>query len=319
MGHPESNESRSDVKFSVETWAPEYGIAADQNSLEEAADSVDATIERPLNQWAGIRPAPGTVPTRILFVDGVRRIDARVWIHDGDRSHVGVCASVAAGAVECSSTSAVVIATHVRRGLFAPAASGAGPITSRHADYEFRPTPSDDPEAIYNGIHELMTELELSAAVEHSSELVVFDGPLRGRNDPIGVGYIKTQQVQYLPDEVVPVLGQLADGERTPLLLIGGRGFTRYSWYLRLPGPRNQPLSGIVRLEVPAVGPVVDAVARAEIVSACLPRFASEPHKEPRAPQNLYPIAGLENQLRHRLGDALLLERSLRVAAATSA
>jgi len=68
----------------------------------------------------------------------------------------------------------------------------------------------------------------------------------------------------------------------------------------------------------PAVGPVVDAVVRAEIVSACLPRFASEPHKEPRAPQNLYPIAGLENQLRHQLGDALLLERSLRVAAATS-
>ena len=66
------------------------------------------------------------------------------------------------------------------------------------------------------------------------------------------------------------------------------------------------------------MGTVGDAVARAEIVLACLPRFASEAHKEPRAPQNLYPIAGLENQLRHRLGDALLLERSLRVAAATS-
>jgi len=306
------------VKFSVESWAPEYGIAADQNALEEAADNVDPTIERPLDQWSGIRPAPCAVPERILFVDGVRRIDARVWIYNGDRSHVGVCASVAAGAVECSSTAAVVVATHVKRGLFAPATSGAGPIISRHASYEYRPTVSDDPEAIYNGIHELMTELELSAAVEHRSELVVFDGPLRGRNDPIGVGYIKTQQVQYLPDEVVPILGQLADGERTPLLLIGGRRFTRYSWYLRLPGPRNQPLSGIVRLEVPAVGPVVDAVTRAEIISACLPRFASEPHKEPRAPQNLYPIAGLENQLRHRLGDALLLERSLRVAAATS-
>lgn len=306
------------MRFSVESWAPEYGIAADQDALEEAADTVDPTIERPLDQWEGIAPVPCAVPERILFVDGVRRIDARVWIHDGERAHVGVCASVAAGAVECSSSSATVIASYVARGLFAPAASGAGPIRSRHADYAYRPTVGDDPEAIYFGIHELMTELELSAAVEHRSELVVFDGPLRGRRDPIGVGYVKTQQVQYLPDEVVPVLGRLADGERTPLLLIGGRGFTRFSWYLRLPGPRNQPLSGIVRLEVPAVGTVADAVARAEQVSACLPRFASEPHKEPRAPQNLYPISGLEHQLRHRLGDALLLERSLRLAAAAS-
>lgn len=307
------------MKFSVESWAPEYGIAADQNAFEEAADSVDAAIERPLDQWEGIQPSPHEVPERILFVDGVRRIDARVWIHDGNRSHVGVCASVAAGAVECSSTAAVVIATHVKRGLFAPASAGAGPVASRHAIYEYRPTVSEEPEAIYNGIHELMTELEMAAAVNHTSELVVFDGPLRGRNDPIGVGFIKTQQVQYLPDELMPILGMMNDGERTPLLLIGGRGFTRYSWYLRLPGPRTQPLSGIVRLELPAVGPISDAVNRAEVISACLPRFASEPHKESRAPQNLYPIAGLENELRHRLGDALLLERSLRVAAAGSA
>jgi hypothetical protein len=146
--------------------------------------------------------------------------------------------------------------------------------------------------------------------------VVVFDGPLRGRNDPAGVGYVKTQHVLYLPERFVPVLGRLADGDRTPVFLVGGRGFTRYSWYLRLPGPRNQPLSGIVRLEIPAIGPACDAVGRAEQVSALLPRFASQPHKEPRAPQNLYPIAGLESQLRRRLGDANLLERSLRLAAA---
>jgi hypothetical protein len=54
-------------------------------------------------------------------------------------------------------------------------------------------------------------------------------------------------------------------------------------------------------------------------VSACLPRFASRPHKEPRAPQNLYPIAGLERDLRHRLGDARILYRALRRAAAETA
>ena len=47
-----------------------------------------------------------------------------------------------------------------------------------------------------------------------------------------------------------------------------------------------------------------------------LPRFASEPHKDGRAPQNLYPIAGLEGELRRRLGDPHLLERGLRSASA---
>jgi hypothetical protein len=42
----------------------------------------------------------------------------------------------------------------------------------------------------------------------------------------------------------------------------------------------------------------------------------SEPHIEPRAPQNLVPIAALERDLRHRLGDAGLVLRALRSAVA---
>ena len=59
------------------------------------------------------------------------------------------------------------------------------------------------------------------------------------------------------------------------------------------------------------------AVALASVTSAVLPRFASEPHKDTRAPQNLYPIGGLERELRHRLGDQALLFRSLQRAAAS--
>ena len=74
-------------------------------------------------------------------------------------------------------------------------------------------------------------------------------------------------------------------------------------------------MSGVVRCELPATGSVDTAIARADQVSWCLPRFASRPHKEPRAPQNLVPIAGLEHRLRHLLGDANVLERALRRAA----
>ena len=40
--------------------------------------------------------------------------------------------------------------------------------------------------------------------------------------------------------------------------------------------------------------------------------YASEQHKEPRAPQNLYPIAGLEQELRRRLGDSLTARTRVR-------
>jgi hypothetical protein len=57
-------------------------------------------------------------------------------------------------------------------------------------------------------------------------------------------------------------------------------------------------------------------VALADRIALTLPRFASEAHKDARAPQNLYPIAGLERELRHRLGDSGVLYRALRRASA---
>jgi hypothetical protein len=311
------------MRFSVESWAPEYGIGADDDQRDERATPVDASIERALDEWSPIvPPTHGAQPERVLFVDGVRRIDARVWIHDGAAAHAGVCASVAAGVVSCTAGRAEVGEVLVSRGLFVAASAGAAPIETRHARYELVPTADDDPDSVYLAIHGQMTALEARIAADIESEVVVFDGPLRGRNDPRAVGYVKTQHVRYLPEEVAPILGALGDGERTPLFLIGGaaglQGLSRYSWYLRLPGPRTQPLAGIVRCELAGLGTVADATSRADLLTSILPRFASEPHKEPRAPQNLYPIAGLEHHLRHRLGDPHLLERALRVTAAAA-
>jgi hypothetical protein len=41
-----------------------------------------------------------------------------------------------------------------------------------------------------------------------------------------------------------------------------------------------------------------------------LPRFASDPIRDPRAPQNLYPVGALEACLRHRMGDATIVRRA---------
>ena len=129
---------------------------------------------------------------------------------------------------------ATVTGALVRRAVIAPSAAGGATSRPVTPTYAHVPTVGDDPGAAYLAIHARMTALEHEVVGSgHGAELVVFDGPLRGRVDPFGVGYVKTQHVQYVPDEAVGVLGRLGDGERTPLMLIGERC---WSWYLRLPG-----------------------------------------------------------------------------------
>lgn len=303
------------MKFSVDTWAPEYGVAVDGAQLDESDAQVDADIEVAADRWAPVTPDPHDTADSIVFVDGVRRIDARIWISDGALVRQGVCATVAAGAVHCQPGHAEVTQAEVWRGVFTGPTDAAADVHTRHGTYHYFACKGEAPDELYLGIHEQMTSLETQLQIRDDADIIVFDGPMRGRNDPRGVGYIKTQHVHYLPEALQPVMGQLGTGQRTPLFHIGGGGgFNRYSWYLRLPGKPSHALAGIVRCELPSIGSVAEAAARANKVTSLLPRYASEPHKDGRAPQNLYPIAGLERELRHRLGETMLMERALRVA-----
>jgi hypothetical protein len=75
----------------------------------------------------------------------------------------------------------------------------------------------------------------------------------------------------------------------------------------------------VVRLECSADLPLPEVRRLASLSARLLPPLASSPHKDPRAPQNLVPIGGLERELRRRLGDQQLLFRSLSAAAARAA
>ena len=87
------------MKFAVETWAPEYGASIEDSNLGVATAPVDPNVEVTADRWAPRRPAAVERPARILFVDGVRRVDARIWIDDGSGGAApGLCATVAAGA-----------------------------------------------------------------------------------------------------------------------------------------------------------------------------------------------------------------------------
>lgn len=311
------------MKFSIDPWAPEYGAPTTSNdALVPNPQQVDVTVETPAEDWRPIPAAaldPAAGPLEVLFVDGIRRIDARVWVTDDTgATRMGLCASFAAGTVRCNGQ-ATVEEVEVGRGLFACGA-GLAPVETRTVRYPVQRVTSEDGDQLVNGVQDAMRELEIQVVTRSGdADLVVVDGPLRGRQDvPNAIGYVKSHRVEYLPDIVADTLRALGPGERTPLFTMQ-TSWRRWSWYLRLPHGGDHPWGGIVRCEASIANDLAAARALADLSASALPRFASRPHKDPRAPQNLYPIAGLERALRRRLGDQQLLFRHLSAASRLTA
>jgi len=328
----------SAMRFNIDGWDTGYGSALDVDLLAESKVDVTLDIELPDDQWRPIPPPSGLrPPAAVLFIDGVRRIDARVWIDEAigpdgvapTSATAGICASYAAGVVCCCAGRAHVITTAVRRGLFT-IARHAHDVQTRAGTYQACYTAPRDgtplPVALSTALQHQLVEVEQATAVAARSQLLghtpeaddllVVDGPLRGRAHlDRAVGYIKSHLSEYLPPHLNALVGALSAGQRTPVFGVGTT-WARHSWYLRLPGAPGAPWAGIVRVEATADLAPDAAVALANLTQVVLPRYASTEYKDARAPQNLYPIAGLEKDLRHKLGDQQFLYRALRTAAA---
>jgi len=66
------------VKFTVEAWDPDYGAPSDPD-LADSTDKVDPSVEISPEHWHPL--LPDCAPAEdVLFVDGVRRVDANLWI-----------------------------------------------------------------------------------------------------------------------------------------------------------------------------------------------------------------------------------------------
>jgi hypothetical protein len=315
--------------FTVDPWDPGYGLAfseeMDGETLEESSAELSLDLEIPAAQWHPISPDPNLrLPSTLLFLDGVRRIDARIWVHGSNPQPApGIAASFAAGLVCCDGAARVADVT-VERGLFTVAPEAADIIT-RFARYPARIAAGSALDQLSLALQQRLTNAEVQLAVmfrtQHRGEddLLVVDGPLRGRTHLARtIGYIKTHHASYLPADQAAVVGALAPGQRTPAFTMG-TSWRRNSWYLQLPGTLGAPWSGIVRLECSAELPPAQVTQLADLTARLLPPLASTPHKDPRAPQNLVPIGGLERELRRRLGDQQVLYRGLRAAAMTAA
>ena len=305
------------MRFTVDAWDPAYG-----SSVESAMQSSEATVvvdvELPEAQWAPRRPAVAA-PSEIVFVDGVRRLEARTWIEIGATDALpGIFASYAAGSVRCDGK-ATVGPVIVGRGVYSPAPHLDDVATSL-GRFVARPSRDATPEALTYAVHEDMADCEVRIAEDVRRKydgLIVLDGPLRKRGHIAdAIGLVKSHYVRYLPAALDRVVGSLGPGERTPAFRVDAAPFSRISWYVRLPGPAGGPWAGIVRCEASGALRSDLVTALADHVTVALPRFASAPHKDGRAPQNLYPIGGLERELRHRLGDTGVVYRALRRASA---
>jgi hypothetical protein len=311
--------------FTVDPWDPGYGLAfseeQDGAALEGSTAELALDLEIPAQDWRPVDPdQAAALPGMVLFLDGVRRIDARVWVHGRDpQPGAGIAASMAAGLVACDG-SARVIGVRTERGLFT-AAPEAADIRTRMGSYPALRAAGPGLDKLSLALQQRLTDLEVELAIDvrtaqpGGDDLLVVDGPLRGRTHlDRTVGYIKTHHASYLPAAQAAVVGELRPGQRTPAFTMG-TSWRRNSWYLRLPGSPGVPWAGVVRIECSAdLAP--ESVARlADLTARVLPPLASAPHKDPRAPQNLVPIGGLERELRRRLGDQQLLYRALRETA----
>jgi hypothetical protein len=325
------------MRFTVDGWDPSYGVSLDlEDYLEESTANVQVELEVPASKWRAIDAmAAQPMPDALLFVDGVRRVEAHAWINDempdgvaGTTATAALCASYAAGVVCCYGQKAHLVTAEIRRGLFS-VAPHASDIVTRAGRYQAHHVAGTDGVPLMarlsQALQRRLADVEQQAAAAARAaiqgnglalddDLLIIDGPLRGRQHlPRALGYIKSHRSTYLPADLNALVGTLSPGQRTPIFLMGTT-WDRHSWYMRLPGAAASPWSGVVRIECAADLHIDEAIRLANLSQATLGRFASAPYKDGRAPQNLYPIGGLERELRHRLGDPQLLYRALRQA-----
>lgn len=184
--------------------------------------------------------------------------------------------------------------------------------------FEATSDPSLDPNRPLWRLQQLMrrAEASLAARLAHGGDLVLADGPLTF-SDPTQapvVGLVKRFVRHYLAPPQEALLAALGVGDRTPLFALGEPGgpVERYAWYARLAGFQRHwhDHAGVVRCEVSANVGIEAALGLAGRVSGMLPAYAGKP-TDPRTPQNLTVVAGLEGWLRHRMGAQAMVRRAL--------
>jgi uncharacterized protein len=308
------------TKLLLDPWSPDYDAPIQTDGPEIAGTGeIDPSVETAV--WQAEHPATSIPPLRICFVDGVRRVEARVLAQSDDGKLIhGLFSSAGAGCVVNEGGQAAYDRIKISRYLIL----GAGrkkteSIVAGTQIIEFKgvASPGDAQDDLMNCLQNLMRtdEVALAEGFLGAGAYVFADGPLNyfsAAADPL-VGVIKRIHLPYLDAPHFALVARLERGERTPLFSIRDGKYNRYSWFQRLATPRvlEHGLAGIVRLEVRAALGLQQAAELANFAASRLPEFASTAVRDPRAPQNLVPVGALEERLRHRLGDVITIRRAI--------
>jgi uncharacterized protein len=306
------------MKMFLDPWPPDFDppVAIDQALYD---GPVDTTVET--SKWEAIANPQQRLFGKIFFLDGARRIDARVLVQTADgRTVHGLFGTIAAGCVESEGMRANVRAVDIQRRLIL----GGGISDSATIDigggrfsYQAFATQAENPQDVLAKLQYLMRENEaqLGQTLLAEGSCVFVDGPLTYFSSSCEsmVGVVKKIQQPYLDPLHFDLVSRLATGQRTPLFHIPDPKHERYSWYLRLAPVRriDHAMSSILRLEVRVALGVDAAVRLADFAALELPRFASTSARDPRAPQNLVPIGALESEMHRQMGDAMLIRRAI--------
>lgn len=310
------------IRLRVDPWPGDYDGALQIEELQELQGAeIDAAVET--SEWSAIPVARDQYrPTKLAFIDGVRRIDARVVGETDSRQIVyGMFGSLGVGAAEVEGTKVVIDRLVVKRYLLLgsgrspePAGFQIGNVLISYEPFSIADSgPSGPMLALQNQMRS--EEASLAEATEASGAYVFADGPLNYfsglKHRTIGV--IKRLHQPYISSLQFALLSRLQPGERTPIFAILDGKYDRYAWYLRLAKARvlDYGVAGIIRLEMRTGVGIDEAVKSAGMSAVSLPAFASDPVRDPRSPQNLLPVGALEQELRRRLGDDMVIRRAI--------
>lgn len=311
-----------DFDVRLDPWEAEYsGELLLEAGVPEPAEDVDLAVEQQPDSWKPVIPAVAEVPGTIIFIDGVRRVEARLLVRHGDRLIHGAIGSYGVGAVRVTNEQAVCRQEEI--GHIAALGSGERlpqPLNLGAAlTYQPSSSPSDDadgpPLVVFEAMRAAEARLARVCAAE-AATLVVADGPLTFGEASRGqaLGFVKRFFKIYVGTGQLRTIANMPLGARSPLFHIrGGARFGRFSWFVRLASrlPIDGDLTGLARLEIADVVGFETALSLADAAAVILPRFVPSRGRDPRAPQNLLPIGALEARLRHQLGDMRLIRRRL--------
>src|SRR5579884_2949965 len=224
------------ARFFIDPWPPDYDSALQIDEMELGIPEVDIGVET--SEWKCIPCTSASPLPSMYFVDGVRRVEARIISQEIESGAIvyGLFGSVGLGAVSCRNGLAELNYLNVDRYLI------LGGQKERSEDLQIGETrlrfegiaaaivtPVDAVAVLQNLMR--TAEAELGQRLLSDERCVFVDGPLTyfSTAKQALVGVIKRIHRLYLPNECRELLRKLKSGERTPLFLIRDGKLDRYS------------------------------------------------------------------------------------------